>query len=132
MELKKILYVEDEEVSFTIVKRFLEDNYIVDNAINAEIAIASLERNNYDMILMDISLKHSINGLDLTRLIRMMPNYIDIPIIAVTAHAMAGDKERILESGCNAYLAKPFSRKDLLAIVNHQSEQKSNITRSAE
>jgi two-component system cell cycle response regulator DivK len=117
-ELKTILYVEDEAIAYNVVKKFLDRIYKVDNAKNAETAINLLEEKKYDIILMDISLKHSINGLDLTRLIRFMPEYIHIPIIAVTAHAMVGDKERILESGCDAYLSKPFSRQDLIDLVS--------------
>lgn len=117
-ELKNILYVEDEDVAFQVAKRFLENLYAVENAENAECAITMLGNTRYDLILMDISLKHSINGLDLTRLIRSMPGYIQIPILAVTAHAMVGDKEKILESGCNAYLSKPFSRMELINHIN--------------
>jgi CheY-like chemotaxis protein len=116
-ELKNILYVEDEEVAFSVVRRFLEKLYQVENATDAETAINLLELKKYDLILMDISLKHSINGLDLTRLIRNMPYYIDIPIIAVTAHAMVGDKEKILDSGCNAYLSKPFTMKEIIQLI---------------
>jgi CheY-like chemotaxis protein len=117
-ELKNILYVEDEDFAFQVVKRFLENLYAVENAENAESAITMLGNTRYDLILMDISLKHSINGLDLTRLIRSMPGYIQIPILAVTAHAMVGDKEKILESGCNSYLSKPFSRMELINHIN--------------
>ena len=116
-ELKNILYVEDEEVAFSVVRRFLEKLYQVENATDAETAINLLELKKYDLILMDISLKHSINGLDLTRLIRNMPYYIDIPIIAVTAHAMVGDKEKILDSGCDAYLSKPFTMKEIIQLI---------------
>ena len=121
----KILYVEDEEMAFDIVKRFLGKDYNLDWAENAEIALKLLENKKYDLILMDISLKHSISGLDLTRLIRLNPVYIDIPIVAVTAHTMVGDRERVLDSGCNAYLGKPFSRQQLLNIVELQFNQKS-------
>ena len=117
-ELKNILYVEDEEVTFSVVRRFLEKLYQVENATDAETAINLLELKKYDLILMDISLKHSINGLDLTRLIRNMPYYIDIPIIAVTAHAMVGDKEKILDSGCDAYLSKPFTMKEITDLIS--------------
>ncbi|MBS4035173.1 MAG: response regulator [Ignavibacterium sp.] len=117
-EIKNILYVEDEEVAFSVVKRFLEKQYIIENALDAESAINLLEKKKYELILMDISLKHSINGLDLTRLIRNMPDYIDIPIIAVTAHAMVGDKEKILDSGCDAYLSKPFTMKEITDLIS--------------
>jgi len=116
-ELKNILYVEDEEVTFSVVRRFLEKLYQVENATDAETAINLLELKKYDLILMDISLKHSINGLDLTRLIRNMPDYINIPIIAVTAHAMVGDREKILDSGCDAYLSKPFTMKEIIQLI---------------
>lgn len=116
--LNEILYVEDEDITFDVVRRFLENHSNVYRAVDAESVIEILETKNIDLILMDISLKHSINGIDLTRLVRNMPKYIHIPIIAVTAHAMAGDKEKILESGCDAYLSKPFPRQELLDIIN--------------
>ncbi len=116
-DLKNILYVEDEEIASDIVRRFLDKLYNVDNAKTAETALTLLEKNKYDLILMDISLRHSISGLDLTRLIRIMPDYIHIPVVAVTAHAMFGDREKILESGCNGYLSKPFTRQELINVV---------------
>ncbi len=112
--LKNILYVEDEDIAFQVVKKFLENLYTVEIAENAEKAIQMLKNNKYDLILMDISLRRSISGIDLTRIIRTMPEYMNVPILAVTAHAMVGDKEAILNSGCDAYLSKPFSRKELI------------------
>lgn len=116
--LNEILYVEDEDIAFDVVRRFLVKHSNIYRAVNADSAIEILGNKKIDIILMDISLKHSINGIDLTRLIRTMPEYKHIPIIAVTAHAMAGDKEKILESGCDAYLSKPFSRQELIDIIN--------------
>lgn len=116
--LNEILYVEDEDIAFDVVRRFLEKHSNIYRAVDADSVIEILGNKKIELILMDISLKHSINGIDLTRLIRMMPEYIHIPIIAVTAHAMAGDKEKILESGCDAYLSKPFSRQELINIIN--------------
>lgn len=116
--LNEILYVEDEDIAFDVVRRFLEKHSNIYRAFNADTVIEILGNKKIDLILMDISLKYSINGIDLTRLIRTMPEYIHVPIIAVTAHAMAGDKEKILESGCDAYLSKPFSRQELINIIN--------------
>ncbi|MFO7526407.1 MAG: response regulator [Ignavibacteriaceae bacterium] len=120
--LNEILYVEDEDIAFDVVRRFLVKHSNIYRAVNADSVIEILGNKKIDIILMDISLKHSINGIDLTRLIRTMPEYIHIPIIAVTAHAMAGDKEKILESGCDAYLSKPFSRQELINIINLHSK----------
>ena len=80
------------------------------NLENYTSSIAALEviRNKqYDIIFMDIGLK-DINGIEATKIIRKLNNYKDTPIIAITAFAMQGDKERILESGCNEYIPKPL------------------------
>ena len=67
---------------------------------------------------MDISLGKGISGIELLHNLRMIPAYKNIPVIAVTAHAMVGDKEKFLESGFDDYLSKPFGKKDLISKVH--------------
>ncbi len=66
---------------------------------------------------MDIQLP-KLNGLEVTKKLRQMPFFSRIPIIALTAYAMKGDKEKLIEAGCDAYLPKPFSARELPAMIN--------------
>jgi len=66
---------------------------------------------------MDINLTGKLNGLDLAHEIKKLNEYENIPIIAITAYAMVGDKEKMLNGGCTHYLSKPFSRNDLLSLL---------------
>jgi two-component system cell cycle response regulator DivK len=69
-----------------------------------------------DLVLMDIQLP-AISGVEVTRWLKADPDLADIPVIAVTAYAMAGDEERILDCGCEAYIAKPISIVGFLAVI---------------
>ncbi len=71
----------------------------------------------YSLVLMDISLGKGISGVELLKNLRTIPSYKNVPVIAVTAHAMVGDKEKFLESGFDDYLSKPFAKKDLITKV---------------
>ncbi|GAH17485.1 unnamed protein product, partial [marine sediment metagenome] len=69
-----------------------------------------------DLIIMDIQLP-KVDGLEVTRRLKQIPEFSDIPIIAVTAYAMRGDEEKIVEAGCNAYLPKPINTRELPRLV---------------
>ncbi|MBV8890108.1 MAG: response regulator [Alphaproteobacteria bacterium] len=79
-------------------------------------AFAMLQEHIPDLIIMDIQLPH-ISGLELTRWIKEDIRLSGIPIVAVTAFAMEGDKQKILAGGCDAYIAKPFNVEDFLHII---------------
>jgi CheY-like chemotaxis protein len=70
------------------------------------------------VVLMDMSLKGSEDGLALTRFIRSEDRWKDLPVIATTAHAFAEDRENALNAGCTAYLAKPFDHRQLIALMD--------------
>ena len=110
---KMVLLVEDNEdnriVYSTILKHF---GYEVTEALNGEEGIAKARSEKPDLILMDISIP-IIDGWEATRRIKANAALCDIPIIALSAHAMTGDEERALQSGCNDYLSKPLDE-DLL------------------
>lgn len=112
-----VLLVEDHEDAQMLVKAFLHDSYNIMIASDADEAIRILEKNAPACILMDVALQTPQGGLDLTLELRMVPKYYYIPIIALTAFAMPGDKERFMGSGMNDYLAKPYKKGDLLAIL---------------
>ncbi|MDP3149601.1 MAG: PAS domain S-box protein [Ignavibacteria bacterium] len=115
--LKKVLYVEDEEISFSVVKHFLKNKVSLDWARNGQDGVVLAKGNKYAAILMDINLAKGIDGMQTTKLIRELPQYKNTPIIAITAFAMRGDKEEFLGAGCSHYISKPFSKTALLDLI---------------
>lgn len=105
---KRILVIEDQALNRKVVRIVLQSKgYTVVEATDAAEAIASLEDTIPQLILMDIALPGQ-SGEDLTRRIKANLAWVDIPIIALTAAAMSGDRERILKAGCDDYLSKPI------------------------
>jgi CheY-like chemotaxis protein len=103
-----ILVVEDNETNQMLVRAVLElDGYRVSVAGSADEAMDELRRNPPSLILMDVQLPGQ-DGLSLTRELKADPKSSGIPIIALTAHAMNGDRELALEAGCAGYIAKPI------------------------
>ncbi|MBI5942905.1 MAG: response regulator [Chloroflexi bacterium] len=120
-----ILYVEDNSDNRSLVRRVLgAEGYSVVDAINAKQAIEELENRSFDLILMDINMP-DMDGYTLTAKIKGMKNYSRIPIIAVTANVMRGDREKSLEAGCDGYIQKPID----IDAIGPQIER--FITRSA-
>lgn len=113
----KLLLVEDEIVNAEVILRLLKEYYDIDWAQNATDGILKALENNYGAVLMDIGLRGEMDGLDAAREIRKLSHCKDIPIIAVTAYAMEGDKERFLENGCTHYIAKPFQKNELIRTI---------------
>lgn len=114
----KILYVEDDEYSIDVVSIMLRGLYSLEFAHNAEEAIDKVKTNKYDAILMDINLRKGLDGVQLTKLIRKLPEYKDAPIIALTAYAMEKEKQEFLSNGLSHYLSKPFRKKDLVELLS--------------
>ena len=114
---KRILVIEDQELNRKVVRIVLQsEGYTVVEATDAVEAIASLEDAIPQLILMDIALPGQ-SGEELARRIKANLAWVDIPIIALTAAAMSGDRERILKSGCDDYLSKPIDIKVLVERV---------------
>jgi PAS domain S-box-containing protein len=113
---KKILLVEDDEFTVYTIKKVLERVCIFDTTNNGFDAIDKTKKIKYDIILMDIGLK-GMDGLETTKEIRKLPGYENIPIVALTAFAMEGDKEKFIEGGCSHYLSKPFSNEKLKKLI---------------
>ena len=114
---KRILVVEDQVDNRQIVRDLLTANdYEMTEAENGEEALAALEKERPDLILMDIQLP-KLSGLDATRKLREDPNTAQIPIIAVTSFALSGDDRKASDAGASAYLAKPYSPRELLALI---------------
>jgi CheY-like chemotaxis protein len=108
MSGRKIVIIEDNPMNMELAVDVLEaGGYEVLTADNAEEGIRLVKSHLPALVLMDISLP-GMDGLDATRVLKGNPATRHIPVIAVTAHAMRGDEQRILDAGCSAYLAKPM------------------------
>ena len=116
---KKVLVVDDDFATRKIVELFLRGEIELESASNSKEATDMINNDVYSLILMDISLGKGISGVDLLQNIKSLPSYKNIPIVAVTAHAMVGDKEKFLSSGFDDYLSKPFAKKDLVNKVRN-------------
>ena len=112
--MAKILLVEDNELNRDMLSRRLRRRgYELAIAIDGEEAIAMASAQAFDLILMDMSLP-VIDGWEATRRLKAQSHTQDIPIIALTAHAMRGDRDRALAAGCNDYDTKPVDLKRLI------------------
>jgi len=112
-----ILVVEDQEDNRQILRDLLGNaGYELTEAENGEEAIAAVDRRRPDLILMDIQLP-LVDGYEATRRIRTNPDLKSVPIIAVTSYALSGDEAKALAAGCDGYVTKPYSPRDLLAKV---------------
>jgi len=112
--MPKILLVEDNEMNRDMLsRRLLKQGFEMVIAVDGEQAVDLARSEAPDLILMDISLP-GLDGWEATRLLKAMPETRSIPIIALTAHAMAGDREKSLAAGCNDYDTKPIDFRRLL------------------
>lgn len=115
-KLTNILIVDDDELSVSMIEHILKDKYNCEIASSGEEALKLASKNLYSIILLDIGLK-GMNGINTMKKIRKLDKYEKIPIIAVTAFAMKGDKEKFLEYGYSDYISKPFYSKQLLEVI---------------
>jgi CheY-like chemotaxis protein len=111
--MKKVLVVEDVEMNRELMVQLLEDQYEVIEAVNGEEGVEAAERERPELILMDLSLP-VMNGWEATRRLKADPELKSIPVIALTAHAMKGDRETALAAGCDDYLVKPIDEDELM------------------
>jgi len=115
---KRILVVEDQEDNRQILRDLLAStDYEIVEAENGLEALAAVAKHRPDLILMDIQLP-ILDGYEATRRIKADPELRSIPIIAVTSYALSGDEAKAREAGCDAYVPKPYSPRQLLAKIN--------------
>jgi two-component system, cell cycle response regulator DivK len=117
MKQSTILYVEDNEYNRKIVRQLLgRTSYRLVEALDGESGLAAAFEERPDLILMDVQLP-KMSGLDATRILCADERTKGTPIVIITSFAMSGDRERATAAGAAGYLAKPYSPRELLAIV---------------
>ena len=115
----KILVVDDNRDNRELVVKVLKGRgYEMVEAIDGEDALQKAQEERPSLILMDISLP-KIDGYEVTRRLKMHEEYRDIPVVALTAHVMKGDKERAIEAGCVGYIPKPIDVHELPEQIKH-------------
>jgi len=114
--VKKILIVEDVDLNLDLLIQLLEDDYDLMIAKNGASGVEMASTDNPDLILMDMSLP-IMDGWEATRIIKSSKQTGHIPIIGLSAHAMAGDREKALEAGSDDYLTKPVDENLLFELL---------------
>jgi CheY-like chemotaxis protein len=129
----RILLVEDNAINQQVAQEILANaGLVVEIANNGKKAVAAITKNldnstDFDAVLMDIQMPE-MDGYEATQLIRKNPQYDDLPIIAMTAHAMTGVREKCIAAGMNDYVAKPIDEKQLLMVLGKWIRFKPRIT----
>jgi PAS domain S-box-containing protein len=116
--VQKILVVDDDKDSMDLAMMILRKLYNCDFVDSGVKAVELAKQYHYSCILMDISLRGEIGGIEAIRQIRLLPGYSNTPIAAFTANALAGHREEYLSKGCTHYLAKPYRKQDLLKMID--------------
>ena len=111
------MLVEDNEVNFRLTLTYLRGQYELEWAHDGLSALQKIKEKHYAVILMDINLGPGMDGVEVIREIRQIREYRETPIIALTGYTLFGDRERLLESGCNSYLPKPYTRSEIHLII---------------
>jgi len=115
----RALALDDNEAMLYLLERYLEDYDVeVDTAMDEETTLTLARQHQYDVVLLDINLGHPRDGVDVMRKLRTLPGYQRVPMLAVTAYAMPGDRERFLAAGFDEYLGKPFTQEQLHKMLN--------------
>jgi CheY-like chemotaxis protein len=107
-------------VTRLLKKNNFENIVVVENGAEA---LEEVQKQKYDIILMDMQMP-VMNGFEATEKIRQLPDYKDTPIIALTAFAMKGDREKCIEAGTTDYIAKPIDSQEFIEKVKHYTESK--------
>lgn len=116
---RRILVVEDNVINQKVITALLRKaEYEVEVASDGALALERLNASPFDLVLMDVQMP-VMDGLETTRRLRADPRFETLPVVALTAHAMNGDREKCLAAGMNGYLAKPVDHRHLLAVTAH-------------
>jgi signal transduction histidine kinase/DNA-binding response OmpR family regulator len=123
----RILLAEDNELNRRLARILLERaGHQVVCAEDGQAVLNLLEQEDFDLVFMDVQMPH-MDGFEATAAIRANPHWAHLPVIAMTAHAMKGDRERCLAAGMDDYVSKPIRADDLLAAIERQSQRKGDV-----
>ena len=111
--MRRIALIEDNPDNRLLARAILEDSYEIDEYANGPDALSGMHAARPDLVLLDISLP-GMDGSEVLRVLRRDPVLAPLPVIALTAHAMAGDRDRYLAEGFDAYVAKPIVDEQVL------------------
>lgn len=114
---RRLLAVEDNPEMQKLFYHFLSPRWDVYSAYDMKTAMQLAGKISFDVILMDINLGEATTGVDVLHALRKMPRYANTPIVAVTAYALPGDRERFLADGFDAYIGKPFAKQQLVRML---------------
>ena len=112
--MKKILIAEDNDSNFVLMTYILKKFYQFDRARNGQEAVEMVDKDQYDIVLMDIKMP-VMTGLEATKLIKA--KYPDLPVVALTANAFDSDRQAAMEAGCDDFLSKPVSSEACLSTI---------------
>ena len=112
--MKKILIAEDNDSNFVLMSYILKKHYQFERAKNGQEAVELVDKNQYDIVLMDIKMP-VMNGLEATKAIK--EKHPDLPILALTANAFDSDRQLAMDAGCNDFLSKPVSSEECLETI---------------
>ncbi|HEX2908418.1 MAG TPA: response regulator [Phototrophicaceae bacterium] len=114
----RIVYVEDNEINLSLIQRIAcAGRHLVIHYTDGQSALDNCANDQADLILVDVQLQGKLDGLELTRHLRAAGQ--QTPIIALTAYAMTGDRDRCLEAGCNDYISKPLPVPQVVRLFEH-------------
>jgi two-component system, sensor histidine kinase len=125
----KILIVDDDEITRFYISYIYKKTAQVDTAEDAETGIIKASQILYNVVILDIGLRGELSGIDVLKVIRKLPDYDKIPIIAFTAFALAGDKEKFISEGFDDYIAKPLTKEEMYAIVDKNLQKYSELNK---
>ena len=120
-----MLVVEDDLLSQKLMRRIFKSDFEIDMCESVEEYYEKYSKTNYDIIIMDISLKGTKNGLELTKEIKAVPSYTGNPILCLTAHAQIKMRQTAMESGTDLFITKPVATKVLREAVAFLLKSKS-------
>ena len=112
--MKKILIAEDNDSNFVLMSYILKKYYQFERARNGQEAVEMVDKNQYDIVLMDIKMP-VMNGLEATKAIK--EKHPDLPILALTANAFDSDRQLAMDAGCDDFLSKPVSSEECLETI---------------
>ncbi len=122
--MSTILVVEDTQDNFDLIEDVLDDGHILVHATTGLEGLAQARSQRPDLILLDMGLP-DMDGWDVAQHLKSDPETMTVPVVALTAHAMAGDREKCLRVGCDDYMAKPINIVELVAMITRHLTQAS-------